>query len=48
MDKENKCKRCGHKMISHRWRPYGSNSKYLGCHMKGCNCKSYLEEEHGK
>jgi len=39
---DNKCK-CGHSKKSHRWRPYGSHTKYLGCHIKGCKCKSYQD-----
>ena len=42
--KEQVCANCGHKKKSHYWRPYGSNKKALGCHIKFCTCKSYKEK----
>lgn len=35
------CNNCGHKKKSHYWRPYGTRKIALGCHKKGCNCKSF-------
>lgn len=41
--KEEQVCKGGHKKKSHYWRPYGSNKKALGCHIKSCDCKSYRE-----